>query len=150
VHIRSDRRYRFRVGRRELWTAISDVERYPGWWPWLRRFEANALALGDTWSCVVQPPLPYAVRFRISIDDLVEGERIGATLAGDIEGTARLHLVDIPTGCEARMTSALAPDHRALRAVALVARPLVRFGHDWVLDTGAAQFTASVLPAEEA
>ena len=43
-------------------------------------------------------------------------------------------------GCEIRLRSELGPDSRVLRVVAATARPLVNFGHNWVLDTGAQQF----------
>lgn len=141
MHIRSVRTYRFPAVRPSLWRAIQAVDRYESWWPWLREFDGTALEQGAVWSCVVQPPLPYQVRFRISLDEVVEHEHIVASLDGDIVGTARLELRDRGPECEAHLTSQLAPDNRALRAVALLARPLVRYGHDWVLDTGANQFT---------
>jgi hypothetical protein len=36
--------------------------------------------------------------------------------------------------------SHLEPGNSLLRAVARLAAPVVRYGHDWVLDTGARQF----------
>ena len=43
-------------------------------------------------------------------------------------------------GCELRLRSALSPQNRVLRLVTLGARPVARFGHDWVLDSGVRQF----------
>jgi hypothetical protein len=66
---------------------------------------------------------------------------VTALISGEISGTAELTLE--PTGeggCSARLTSALAPSGRFLQAIAMVARPVVTLGHDWVLDTGARQF----------
>ena len=37
-----------------------------------------------------------------------------------------------------------------LRTFAAVARPVVRFGHDWVLDTGVQQFRSRALNAGRA
>ena len=43
--------------------------------------------------------------------------------------------------------SSLAPGNSALRLISRVAAPLARYGHDWVLDSGARQFIArSVMP----
>ena len=142
----SDRRHQFAVERAELWASMCRVDRYREWWPWLRSFEASALRSGDRWRCRVQPPLPYALRFDVTIDEVVPGELVTATVSGDIAGTARLDLLDRVGGSEIRLASSLAPSNRMLRAVALAARPVVRRGHDWVLDTGARQFTERALP----
>jgi hypothetical protein len=139
--IRSDRRYGFEATREEMWALMADVGRYRSRWPWLRRFEApQGLVEGAVWRCRVQPPLPYSVRFTVTLDEVVELDRIRATIGGDIEGSAGLTLRDDPRGCELDLVSSLAPRHPGLRALAVVGRPLIRFGHDWVLDTGAKQF----------
>jgi uncharacterized protein YndB with AHSA1/START domain len=140
VQLRSDRRFRIPLEPAGLWARIADLDGYRRWWPWLRELDADALAVGDQWRCTVRPPLPYVVRFTITIDDLVPAERIDVTVRGDISGTATLHIRPAPGGCEARLISALTPDHRALRLLTFAAGPMVRFGHDWVLDSGARQF----------
>jgi hypothetical protein len=146
MEIRSDRRYRFDVDEATLWAAMTDVGSYRVWWPWLARLEASTFAPGERWVCVVQPPFPYTLCFNVHLDEVHAPNRAVATIDGDIVGTARLTLVgDGDGGCEARLESRLAPANRVLRAVARVAHPVVRFGHDWVLDTGAAQFRARAL-----
>ena len=144
--VRSDRRHRFDVGSAELWAALRETSRYASWWPWLRSFEANDLVVGDVWRCTIQPPLPYSLRLTIRIDEVVEGELVRATVGGDIVGSARVEICARGEGSEARLVSELAPANRMLRTVARMARPVVRFGHDWVLDTGARQFRAHALP----
>ncbi len=66
-------------------------------------------------------------------------------MAGDVVGEARLEIRDHPQGCEARLVSSLAPGNGLLKVVARMASPMVRFGHDWVLDTGARQFIRRAL-----
>jgi hypothetical protein len=47
----------------------------------------------------------------------------------------------------ASLHSSLAPGNAALRLVSRFAAPIARFGHDWVLDTGARQFISrAVVP----
>lgn len=140
MRIRSDRRFHFELTAEEFWSRISDVDAYRDWWPWLRRFDARALAPGETWACAVKPPLPYILRFALELDDVVPCRSITGRIHGDITGTAGLEVDERDAGCDVRLTSELAPDNRYLAAVARVARPVVRFGHDWVLDTGARQF----------
>ena len=136
----SDRRYRLPVVPTELWAALARVEDYQSWWPWLRGFDATGLAGAEVWHCHVQPPVPYRVRFAVSLDEVVAPHTIRASITGDVVGEARLEIAAHPQGCEARLVSSLRPGNGFLKAVARLAAPVVRFGHDWVLDTGARQF----------
>jgi uncharacterized protein YndB with AHSA1/START domain len=140
VRISSDRSYRFAVPPEALWAEIADVRRFQTWWPWLHRFDGEGMAAGDVWHCTVQPPLPYTLSFQITIEEVAPTERVSATVTGEITGSAELTLVPDDDGCTARLTSQLAPASRFLQTIALVARPVVSLGHDWVLDTGARQF----------
>jgi uncharacterized protein YndB with AHSA1/START domain len=145
MDVRSDRRYRFPLPPEALWPVLTSVEQYRGWWPWLRAFDGQGFAAGERWTCVVQPPLPYALRFSIALDEVVPNRSATASIDGDIVGRARLELRATDDGCEARLVSRLAPANGMLRAVASVARPLAQLGHDWVLDTGLRQFRARAL-----
>jgi hypothetical protein len=129
-----------------VWRAIDATDEYQGWWPWLRRFEADGLHAGDRWTCEVRPPLPYTVRFTLDLDEVVTPARVRSTIAGDIEGTAALTLTDVLAGCEVRLQTALGPSSRLLRSVGRLARPVARFGHDWVIATGFRQFAAANFP----
>jgi hypothetical protein len=142
VEVRSDRRYDFAVAPDELWAALSRIEHYSSWWPWLRQFRAQSFCPGARWDCVVQPPLPYAVRFRLEIDEVVAPEYVTALIDGDISGDARLDIAPARAGSQLRLVSRLSPRHAVLRAVGGLAPPVARFGHDWVLDTGIRQFRA--------
>jgi hypothetical protein len=144
MQIRSDRRYRFEVDRAELWQEIAEPEHYTEWWPWLRSFDAECLVPGVRWRCVIQPPLPYTIRVDVDITEVVEAEAVSADVSGDLRGHARISLVDgngsLPDGhCEARVVSSLAPSSRVMGAAAWLVAPVARWGHDWVLSTGARQ-----------
>lgn len=135
----------------ELWERLQRVDAYTTWWPWLREFDGRSVAAGEVWTCSVQPPLPYAVRFTVAFDDVVDGEQVATTIGGDIGGTATLHLLagegERGAGADEaldrsrlRLTAELAPQKRSMLALSILARPLVTFGHHWVLDNGARQF----------
>jgi hypothetical protein len=138
----TDRTWTFPVPAGDLWAAIADTASYRRAWPWLRRFEADGgLAPGATWRCLVQPPLPYAVRFSLHVDEVEPGRRVAVRVSGDIGGTAELWVDGDGDGrSQARLVSSLAPRHPLLRWFARVGRPMVRWGHDWVLSTGSASF----------
>ncbi len=155
-------RYPLPLGRAEVWAQISQVSSYRDWWPWLRRFEASALAEGEEWRCEVQPPVPYPVRFRVAIEHIEAPALVRARVLGDVVGVAELTLEDADAGgaagaedeaetdveaeagagCIAALRSSLAPGNTALQLVSRFAGPVARFGHDWVLDSGARQFIA--------
>lgn len=138
--IRSDRRFPMPAPTERVWAALARPERFPDLWPWLRRFDGTELRRGATWSCAVQPPVPYLVRFRIHLDEVDDGRRIAAHVDGDVRGDAELTLEGDATGCELHLTAALDPAATLLRGMLTIAPPIARFGHDWILDTGARQF----------
>jgi hypothetical protein len=141
MEVRSDRRFRFAVSRQHLWDVLCDVDQYPTWWPWLRGFDGTRLSSGERWRCVVQPPLPYRLAFDVALRDVEPASLVTAGVSGDIIGAARLELSDHPSGCEVRLESRLSPRNAVLRGVAAMAAPVARYGHDWVLDTGARHVT---------
>lgn len=144
---------------------MSALGRYRDWWPWLRGFDAEELAVGARWSCAVRPPAPYLLRFTLVLDEVEQARRITAHVEGDVSGQARLTLEPVPSGrgedgtgasaggecgpgrCDVVLTSSLAPVHSVLRLVAATAPAVARFGHAWVLDTGARQFRTAALGA---
>ena len=145
MEVRSERRFEFDAAPPALWAALGSVDDYLRWWPWLRRFEARALAPGEEWRCTVKPPLPYVVRFAIRFDEVEVERRIDATVEGDIEGPAQLLIEPSAGGSAVTLTSSLRPTNTVLKAAAVLGRPLVRYGHDWVLDIGAGQFASRAL-----
>ena len=145
MEVRSDRHYRFDLEPEVLWASLVRVEDYRGWWPWLRGFDATAFAEGERWTCVVQPPLPYVLRFVITLEEVEPVRFVTATISGDITGHAALDLAATNDGSELRLVSSLAPSNALLRGIARVAPPMVRFGHDWVLDAGLRQFRRRAL-----
>jgi len=138
--ITKEHRYEIPVGRADVWALISSVGEYQQWWPWLRSFRAAGLLAGEEWQCEVQPPLPYPVRFQVLIDHVEPPHLVRARVEGDVIGTATLTLTGDNERCTASLVSALAPGNSTLRLVSRLASPIARFGHDWVLNSGARQF----------
>ncbi len=143
--IRSDRRVTFDEPLAQVWEAVTHPERFTTWWPWLRRLDASRLDEGEVWACHVQPPLPYSLRFTIRIEEVEPGHSVRASVEGDIAGTARVDMAARGQATEVHVLSDLAPSAGVLRAFARLARPLVTWGHDWVLDQGVRQFSSRPL-----
>ena len=144
MEIVSDRTYTFDHPRDRVWGTIGALDAYPTRWPWLRDFRATSLEAGSLWTCAIQPPLPYTLRIRVAITDLDPGRLIGATVHGDLRGAATVHLLGDDDRCEVRVVSRLAPSSRVMGVAARLVAPIARWGHDWVLDTGARQFAAEL------
>ncbi len=138
---RSERSWDFAVGPGELWDLIVETDNYRSWWPWLQNLDVDGgFDSGALWRCRVSPPLPYVVRFHIHFRQVEPLVRVVTEVTGDVEGTAELSLAETDQGSTATLRSELAPANLLLRRVASTARPLVEWGHDWVLDTGQRQF----------
>ena len=107
----TEHRFEMPVGRPAIWALISDVDAYQEWWPWLRVFEAGGLTAGDKWSCEVQPPLPYAVRFQVLIDQVEAPLEVRARIEGDV---VYLRLEGSCDGCPASATTLKLAVERAI------------------------------------
>ncbi len=147
---RFDRTWVFPVPPDRLWTVLARTDRYPEWWSWLRELEADGFERGANADCVIQSPLPYALRCTIHVDEMLPPTTIATTVTGDLQGPARLEVRAVPEGCTARLVWALTPGSRMLRRLALVARPAMLWAHDRVVAVGVEQFRRRALaPAGE-
>ena len=71
MHLATDQRLPFDSDVASVWNAMAKVDAYQQWWPWLRTFEADALAVGEIWKCVIVAPLRYTVSFTLKFDVVV-------------------------------------------------------------------------------
>jgi hypothetical protein len=148
VGIHSERVYRLPISRTGLWRAITGLDDYQLWWPWLRRFEAAGLKAGDVWLCTLRPPLPYRIRCEVRLQEVREPELVAADLSGDLAGRARIELQEADAegaACtDVRIVSDLVARAASIRLWHRLCPSLSRRAHDWVLDTGAHQFATAV------
>jgi hypothetical protein len=135
-----DRRFEFAVSPETFWATVSRTERYPNWWSWLREFESDGLRDGSDSRCVIQAPLPYALRVAIHVNRAEAPELIETRVTGDLEGPARLEIAPTPSGCTARLVWSLELREPWLRRIARVARPVLAWAHDRVISSGVRQF----------
>jgi uncharacterized protein YndB with AHSA1/START domain len=145
-----DRTWHFPVPRQELWDAATAIERFPEWWRWLRVLDVHGadkgVAAGTTATCVIGPPLPYVLHLTIEVERLVVGTLVEARVTGDLEGTARLEVAaDRAGGTTARLSWHLYVRRPLLQMLARTARPVLVWGHEWVVANGVAQFRERAL-----
>ncbi len=130
-------RYAFDVAPDVIWQSIEHSERFESWWAWLRAFrlEGPGLETGAVLHGVVSPPVPYTMRIRVVLDRCTRPSCIEATVHGDLEGPARLVLVAVDRGTVAEVSWTVEMTQRTMRLAARVAHPLLRWGHDRVVET---------------
>jgi hypothetical protein len=145
---RFDRRWAFDVPADRLWESLTRTDDYRRWWPWLRELSGDGLVPGGRSTCVVRAPIPYTLRFTVEIVDLVPGQRIDAVVKGDLAGPAHLEVRSLGAsrrGSEVRLSWQMKLQRPVLRAAARVGRPVMEWGHDWVVSTGFEQFCRDAL-----
>lgn len=143
---RFDKSWRFDVPVEQLWDVLADTSAYPRWWSWLDDYEAGPLEAGSIARFRVRPPLPYALWFTVTIDEVVPCERVATTVSGDAAGPAEL--VVSPTGdggSQARLVWSLELQRPLLVRLERIARPAMVWGHDAIVSMGIRQFRRKAL-----
>lgn len=135
-----DRRFSFDVDPDVFWTTVSDTDRFPDWWSWLREFDSEGLREGETARCVIRAPLPYTLRFTVRVEHVVERELVATRIEGDLDGPARLEVAPAPGGCTVRLAWSLRLRAPLLRRLVVVGRPAMSWAHDRIVDMGVRQF----------
>lgn len=135
-------RFNFAVPPQDVWSAVEHFERFEDWWGWLRelRVEGPGLVAGSVLHGVVAPPLPYRMRVRVEIVASDPPRSIDAMVQGDIVGQARLVLEPEGEGTRASVAWTIEMMQRPMRVAARVAYPVLRWGHDRVVDATVAGF----------
>ena len=120
----------------EVWASIGQLDRFPSWWSWLHEFcvEGSGLRRGTMLHGVVAPPIPYRMHLDVVLDECVPEQRINALVHGDLEGTALLTFDGDGGNTRARARWTIEMMQRPMRIAARVARPLLQWGHDRVVE----------------
>ena len=131
-----DGTFTFPVPVGQVWATMARFDCYSSWWSWLREFsvEGKGLEAGSTLHGVVVPPLPYRMRLDVVLDECVPQQLLAAFVHGDLEGAARLSFQVDGTGTLVRATWNIEMMQRPMRLAAKFGYPLLRWGHDRVVN----------------
>jgi uncharacterized protein YndB with AHSA1/START domain len=95
-------RWQFNAPIDRVWEAITDVERYPKWWPGIRRAyvvrSTRAGQVGQVVSFAVRGSLPYTLHF---LSEAVESDpprRLVVRATGDLAGRGEWELTPTAAG----------------------------------------------------
>ena len=142
-----DGTFTFPVPVSQLWTQLVQVDRFPSWWSWLREFwvEGGGLESGAVLHGVVAPPLPYRMRVDVVLDECVPEQRISALVHGDLDGVARLLFEGDERKTVVRAIWTIEMMQRPMRLAAKVGHPVLRWGHDRVVEATVESFRRHVV-----
>jgi hypothetical protein len=88
----------------------------------------------------VAPPLPYRMRVRVEITRCCRPSTIDADIHGDLEGVGSVALRPVDSGTRVEAAWTVEMKQRPMRLASQVAHPLLRWGHDRVVDITVARF----------
>ncbi len=131
-----------------LWATIERFDLFESWWGWLREFQADGAGLvaGNTLHGTVVPPVPYRLRLDIRLQRCDRPRSVQAAVGGDLSGRAVLRLEDADGGTRVAVAWSLEMRSLPLRFASRVAYPLMRWGHDQVVDMAVAGFRRRACP----
>jgi hypothetical protein len=140
--ISSQRAFMFPAPAERVWTAISQLDRYPTWWSWLRDFRVDGAGLerGALLRGTIVPPLPYRLRLRVVLDECVPARHILASVHGDLEGVALVAFEGEGDKTRVIASWTLEMMQQPVRLAARFTHPLLRWGHDRIVDATADGF----------
>ena len=137
----------FPVGPDDMWETIEHFDRFESWWAWLRDFDTDndRLVAGNVLHATVFPPVPYRLHLDIRLESSQPPQVVEATVDGDVRGVAMVRLAPVDGGTEVTAVWSLDMRSAPLRLAALVAYPLMRWGHDRVVEMAVAGFRRQAL-----
>jgi hypothetical protein len=145
--------HQFRIPHDELWTAIGRTDRFGTWWGWLEEFRADrsdqagtgdGLQAGTVLRGVVAPPVPFRMRVNVEILRVRPQDEIEAAVHGDLEGAARLSVRSAGAGSTVEIAWEVEMMQRPMRIACRYGYPLMKWGHDRVVEMTLSSFRRHV------
>lgn len=123
----------------DVWQAIYETERWPGWWRGVRAVEkleqGDAAGIGARYRHEWRSVIPYPVRFEAQITRIEPGRLIEADAHGELSGTGRWRFFGdresvVTYEWNVRTTKPW------MNLVAPIAGPIFRWNHNAVMHQG--------------
>lgn len=132
----AERRWHSTRPQEEVFATVLDFPRYRDWWPFLTAFDPPPLAEGATTRAVVRAPAGYRLRLDLELAEVAAPKRVVIAVAGDVTGASTVTVDRAGDGSEVGLAWSLAPTRLLLRALGVLAAPVLVSGHDRILDDG--------------
>lgn len=134
--------FRFSVPPAVVWEFIERTGEFERLWAWLGDFhlDGDGLRTGSVLVGEVSPPVPYRMRVQVVLGACIRPTSIEASVHGDLEGTAHLTIVGERDGSLVTVAWRIEMMQRVMRIADRVAHPLLRWGHDRVVEATVLSF----------
>jgi hypothetical protein len=138
--------FAFPVPPSEVWVAIGQLDQFEQWWGWLGELKVDGpgLQAGSVLRGTVAPPVPYRMRVTVNVDRCVTERLIDASVSGDLVGKAHLVLHPTSEGTFINVEWTIEMMQLPMRVAARMAYPLLRWGHDRVVEATVKGFRAQL------
>lgn len=138
--------FHFAVPPATLWSEIEHFDHFEQWWGWLGGFrvQGDGLREGSVLRGVVAPPLPYRMAVQVELTRCERCRLVDAKVSGDLAGHAHLRLHPDYEGTVTDVAWSLEMLQKPMRCVALVAYPLLQWGHDRVIEATVDSFRSEL------
>jgi uncharacterized protein YndB with AHSA1/START domain len=148
-------RWQFDAPIDRVWSVITDVERYPVWWPGVRKAVVQGpdktLRLGQTAELAVRGSLPYTLHFRTEVVEFTAPHRLVVRSTGELIGRGEWTLTPAGVGTDVAYLWEVALDKPPFSFLARLpgVRRLLESNHDRVMAEGGANLRALLADSGE-
>lgn len=128
-----------------VYDVIGDPLGYPRWWTDFvieASGDAGPPEPGKRTELLVKAYLPYKVNFGLEVVEAERPHRILSRLSKDFDGTGLWTLAETDGGTEATLDWRPSVNHRLIKHLTPVLRPLFRSNHYWAMRRGERQLRA--------
>jgi uncharacterized protein YndB with AHSA1/START domain len=128
-----------------VYDVIGDPLGYPRWWTDFvieASGDAGPPEPGKRTELLVKAYLPYKVNFGLEVVEAERPHRILSRLSKDFDGTGLWTLAETDGGIEATLDWRPSVNHRLIKHLTPVLRPLFRSNHEWAMRRGERQLRA--------
>ena len=137
----------FAVRPEVIWNRLAHPEQFGMWFRWLSEtyLEGPGLVPGAVLRGVVAPPLPYRLRLSVWMRHVEPPTLLEADVEGDLRGPASFVFDPLDVGSRVSVDWRLEMRQPALRLAARLSPPILRWGHDRVVDWTVSSFRHHLL-----
>ncbi len=135
-------RWQFDAPIDRVWAVITDVERYPDWWPGVRKAVVpgsdKSLRVGQVAELAVRGSLPYTLHFRTEVVEVAPPERLVLRSSGELTGRGEWSLAATERGTDVTYLWEVKLDKPGFGLLVRLpgVKPLLSRNHDRVMAEG--------------
>ena len=128
------------ASQKEVWDVLAAPERWPDWWPTVKRVElldpGDANGIGAVRRLTWSTALPYDIKFETTTVKVEPMVLIEGRAKGELDGIGRWTLTPTADGCLARYDWIVTVTKPWMVRLAFLLRPVFAWNHNKVMESG--------------